>query len=367
MCTYLIRLTPHDKFFFGTGKEFGPNNQHYFIKSGYFPQQTTLLGMLRYQLLCQAGKNIFNKNKIQDKKEAATLIGLKSFIQGEYNTFGAIQSLSPLFLMQNKTRLFPLSKEYQRDKENYKMCEISKDFNLLKDYEAKKGLPELWTDEQGKKYLLEDLFTEVEQVGIRKNYDGKTDDKAFYMQTYRRFKTADTAFAFYVRSTKEIRPSNLVFMGRERQSFTMEVEKVDHSFQVNKKLYQASKNAHKVILLSDAYFNEISDYNQPESAECNDFFIAQHFYKFAITETIKFRCLQANLCTKTYYNIRKKEDDEKKYNETNRHKSKQIELYKRGSIFYFSNEEDMRSFTEKLENSEFHTIGYNHFITIKKS
>ncbi len=354
MNTYLIKLTPHDKFFFGTDKEFGADNRNYFVKSGYFPQQTTLLGMLRYQLLCQAPEDIFRDNKIQNKKKAAELIGAKSFTQGENNTFGKIKSLSPVFLMQGNTKFFPLNKEYQEvskdDKGNkeWKMCEISKDFRLLEGYNVKIGLSELWTNDENRKYELSDIFKEVEQVGIRKNYDGTTDDKAFYIQTYRKFKSSDMAFAFYVNSDIEINPSNLIFIGRERQSFSMEVEKVEAGFKVNEDLYQASQNAHKVILLSDAYFTNISDYD------------------FAITETVGFRCLQANKYTEHYYNIRQKDESESSYNKTNLHKSKKIELYKKGSVFYFSDEQKMREFTEKLKNSEFYTIGYNHFITINK-
>ncbi len=380
MYNYLIKLTPHDTFFFGTGKEFGAENQNYFVKSGYFPQQTTLLGMLRYQLLCQADDDIFSENEIKDKGKARDLIGAKSFTKGEKRTFGTIKRLSSMFLMKGNKKLFPLSKEFQKDTDKYLMKELSKDLNLLENYNPKYGLPELWIDEDKNIYSLEDIFTAVEKVGIRKNYEGKTDDNAFYMQTFRKFRDDDFSFAFFVECEVKIEPNNLVFVGGERQSFNMEVKEVNKDFKVedspfyihlfnlkekkdenNIDCYQSSKNAHKVVLISDAYLEDITE------KTCD----------FAITETVGFRCLISEVeKTENFYSIpRSKKTDEKKqdykdykeqYKEKNLYKSEQIELYKRGSVFYFSDESKLKGFTEKLTDSEFYTIGYNHFITIKK-
>lgn len=67
MATYLIKLTPLDKFFFGQKKTFGDDNVNYVVYSSFFPQQTALLGLLRYQVLQIAGEEVFKNNKIQDK------------------------------------------------------------------------------------------------------------------------------------------------------------------------------------------------------------------------------------------------------------------------------------------------------------
>jgi CRISPR-associated protein Cmr3 len=53
MAKYLIKLYPIDRYFFGSDVTFGADNSNYFVRSVYFPQQTTLLGMLRYYLLLQ--------------------------------------------------------------------------------------------------------------------------------------------------------------------------------------------------------------------------------------------------------------------------------------------------------------------------
>ena len=71
---YIVKLTPHDKFFFGGEKNFGQKEKkdddtsitNYFVKSNYFPQQTGVLGFVRHQLLLQCNdEKIFKDNKIQ--------------------------------------------------------------------------------------------------------------------------------------------------------------------------------------------------------------------------------------------------------------------------------------------------------------
>ena len=54
MATYRIELKPVETFFFGGEITFG-NFQNYLVKSNFFPQQTTLLGMVRKRLLDQYG------------------------------------------------------------------------------------------------------------------------------------------------------------------------------------------------------------------------------------------------------------------------------------------------------------------------
>lgn len=354
MAEYLIQLTPNDHFFFGTGKEFGTDNQNYFVVSGYFPQQTSLLGMLRYQLLCQADEKIFKNNKIQDKTKAGELIGKNSFTKGKKQKFGAIKSLSPVFLMKDNKKVFPLNREYQDDREdgekkpNWQMREITADFSLLENYKAKKELPQLWSDGTDK-HELKDIFEERIQVGIKKNYEGKSEENAFYQQTYRTLKE-DFSFAFYANIDAELQETLLVVLGGERKTFVMKTTKQEQkpvlSFD-----YQASKNAHKIILLSDAYLED-----------------AESLCDFAITNTVDFRCLQAETNDKTkYYSIKQKNVTEENYiKEGNLYKSKKSELYTRGSVFYFKNEDKMNEFADELKQSEFYTIGYNHFKTIIK-
>ena len=122
---YIVKLTPHDKFFFGGEKSFGQKeddkkqNTNYFVKSNYFPQQTGVLGFVRHQLLLQCNNDkIFKDNRIQDKSKADQLIGKQSFRINEAFEFGAIQCISPVFICKNKSNYyFPANKEYQYNKD----------------------------------------------------------------------------------------------------------------------------------------------------------------------------------------------------------------------------------------------------------
>ncbi|MEI6411943.1 MAG: hypothetical protein WCR52_21305, partial [Bacteroidota bacterium] len=54
-----IRLIPAGQFYFGGERNFSfgekEDSSNYLVKSNYFPQQTGLLGMLRFVLLREAG------------------------------------------------------------------------------------------------------------------------------------------------------------------------------------------------------------------------------------------------------------------------------------------------------------------------
>jgi len=51
----LITLKPLMPFFFGYENTFGKKGTTYYVKSALFPQQSAILGMLRREILLQAG------------------------------------------------------------------------------------------------------------------------------------------------------------------------------------------------------------------------------------------------------------------------------------------------------------------------
>ena len=93
---YLIKLKPIDKFFFGGEMTFsfdGDDSEYasYVIKSNYFPQQTSLLGMLRFLIL--RNSPYFENGHIKSGciKHVEDLIGEKSFSIKEKRTYGVIE------------------------------------------------------------------------------------------------------------------------------------------------------------------------------------------------------------------------------------------------------------------------------------
>ena len=106
MCNrYLISLKPVGKFFFGGDMSFPVNGKKseyssYIIKSNKFPQQTSLLGMLRF-LVLRNDSSVFDAatQSITDRHAAAKLIGESSFVQsGCKATYGVIKGISECFL-----------------------------------------------------------------------------------------------------------------------------------------------------------------------------------------------------------------------------------------------------------------------------
>lgn len=112
MSNFLIKLTPVDKFFFGGDMAFyvegdeshNDNYGTYFVESSMFPQQTSLLGMLRF-LLLRGDPSLFDGSRIIPGKEdeVVKLIGASSFQvrnQGrDTSVFGKIRNIHRCFVL----------------------------------------------------------------------------------------------------------------------------------------------------------------------------------------------------------------------------------------------------------------------------
>ncbi|KKC51150.1 type III-B CRISPR module-associated protein Cmr3 [Porphyromonas gulae] len=401
MSNYLIKLTPLDKFFFGQKKTFGDDNANYFVYSSHFPQQTALLGLLRYQLLQIAGEDVFKDNKIQDTNKAAELIGEQSFspFVKDKLQFGIIESLSPVFIIDKKNdegkeeHFLPVGKRFQKEKEEdpYNLLHLScedecppifesRESQKEKEeaYDPKKGLASCWLSSNGTTLLNEeDFFIKDERIGIRKDYEGATNDDAFFCQRYYRFKNFkkvvedeeakvckqppvrvhDFCFATVLETEKAIEHEKLngriVYLGGERQPFLMEVSEKTEDLQLNIKgsALTSDEKHYTVVLLSDAKI-------EPNHLKG---------VKFASTEVKDFACLLTHVGTRRFYNKKKKREEQ--YLEKDETAlSHQHELYARGSVFYFDTKEQADQFCEHLAaSSNFHTIGYNHAQIINPS
>ena len=105
--TYFITLRPLAPAYFGG--EHGPVEEDYFLKTRLFPQQTAVLGMLRYELLKRNAGLKYAAGQgftIDDPGLASELIGASSFSGDAEQTFGKIQRLSPVFLHYDNTAWF---------------------------------------------------------------------------------------------------------------------------------------------------------------------------------------------------------------------------------------------------------------------
>lgn len=340
--TYLITLTPTGKFFFGGDMTFTVNGKEteytcYIIRSNKFPQQTSLLGMLRF-LILRNDSSVFDAQKqlIRDRDNAANLIGPRSFQNTrQKNDFGVIKSIGPCFLQKNGGQIRFLERDYKfkvsfgETKGSTNHCE-SLDVPVVDGYDPKDGIPSL--------YLVndvevpeEDIFIEDVSNGINRDIaTGKTEDNALFKQVCYRLKEG-FQFAFYAKIDMDDfdkYSGQLVSVGGDNSQFMIKIEP--------KECKQDEGKGKCVVLVSPAYL-EKEDLTE---------------VRFAITDIIPFKCMKTETQSVKAYNRRNQQYG---YIEG-------LSLYDRGSVFYFNDENGAKGFTEKLKaHDDFYQIGYNHY------
>lgn len=411
MSNYLIKLIPTGKFFFGGDMTFSvgakerPKNWNskpeeekerirqqiddntryssYIIKSEKFPQQTSLLGMLRF-LLLRNDSSLFDGYKIIG--EVKDLIGEKSFTSngGNRNNYGKIQDLSPCFLMNGDNIITRLPMDYGLEtidlsagnllSYNNNPINLSKIVSGKKDngdeikYSAKDGLSIRYgyvsKKENGEDIVTiyddSEIFIEDQRIGISRNIaTGKTEDNALYKQVSYRL-ADDFCFAFYAKiNIDDIKPFNnqVVLLGADSSQFVIQIKEEEiRDISLPETNVSVKGSFCKVVLTSPTLIDK-------ETAKIAD---------FAITETIPFKCMQT---MQTSTETTKKTDNYDRVKGGIAY-SERYELYQTGSVFYFSTSDRFESFQkhfidkENKENpragkdADFHQIGYNHFQVI---
>jgi len=389
---YLITFKPLGAFYFGGEQTFGSGAQtNYFVKSNYFPQQTGILGLLRYELLLQNGLLNAGKSK-KLSSGAANLIGSKSFhFNGSNSTidFGAIERISPLFILdKNKKKLLPapfdirsnskyLTYEFREKAESKTNLKIDAKAVTLtynegkKHYSEKDGIYHQFINKDKKLFqylprkddfdnpiyekrsdedkLYQDyIFLENQKIGIHK----AGTDESFYKQTKLQF---NEGYAFAIYATLDVPAgktfkSNTVFMGGDKSAFEMTVEEVQE-FKTpiyNEAVINTNNEDIKKLILTSPAFVDKGIYDH-----C----------VFAISEQQSFRFLQTSVEeTECYYNL-----DNNKYKMNAKksapYKSEQFNLLKAGSVFYYKDEKLQGLEDELNKHPQFKQIGYNYYQT----
>lgn len=337
--SYLIKFRPVETYFFGGETTFGDDRttQNYFVKSNYYPQQTTLLGMLRFELLKFHELLPLSTHRTT----AVQRIGKKSFgIDDSEFKFGDIMKISPLFMLY-KGKEYYFGNDYAEleleevdgksftDRQNESIPFLPK-YNPKKEKYSDK----LISAETNETHCFKDVFIEQTQVGIdvsERNKNEETNEDAFYRQTSFRLNDG-WEFAFIAELGNETdfgisdaseTYSSIAIMGGERSHFSMEMQKAEKSyfeiFNIKEK-----ENSEKAVLMSDAKVS--SD-------------IYEHC-KFAITQTQDFKYLTFNNS-----NFAMNPEKSAKYN-----------LLKRGSVFFIK---DKEKFETQFKNDNLNKIGLN--------
>ncbi|GHU75953.1 CRISPR-associated protein Cmr3 [Bacteroidia bacterium] len=367
---YLITLTPTGKFYFGGDNTFevAGNDLYskdtfgsYIVASNCFPQQTSLLGMLRFLLL--SNSDAFDKNLQEitksNKDKAKELIGQKSFHIGESNNFGKIESIGTCFIRRGHENFFPAPKDFQL-RVNFSqitdgkfngagrkiptICYWDKKENKIEDYMAKFHSENLFVSENHT-IKFDGIFIEDRRIGIDRDVKtGIVEDGALYKQiSYRLRNGYCFAFTAEIADNYKFEQHNdsTVQIGGDNSNFLLNIEKIETGVDVKykkkyEKLNDNLSDFHKVTLTANTFLakDEID-------------------FDFAIAEILPFKFLQTSVNTTNYY-ITSKEVT----------KSDKFELFANGSVFYFQSAEKMQKFKNSINKYEadFQKIGYNLFI-----
>jgi len=313
---YLVTLKPLEPFMFGGDQTFGTLGDKdagsYFIKSRPFPQQTALLGMLKKEMMTQAGL-LTRKRRgewvdKQKKAQASKLVGNEKFnmLEEKKQDFGAIKSLSPLFLLSKGKRYI---KKVNIDAYPYEE-------GVLKGFNAKIDIYDNFVSlDENKSLQMKTVFRTVEQTGNKK---GGEENSLFRKVSY--MLNEGFSFAFYAELDVELNDA-LVTLGADRSSFMMHVQKDDAT------LNYLDKQGH-MTLLSDAY----------------------------ISVNIKENCVFAITSELSHRNLKGKKTATQKY-KTVFGKSETLYLYEKGSVFIEPNQ----TLLDNINNNNLQQIGYNHY------
>lgn len=400
----LITLTPVGKYFFGGEVRFATGNEKhdkqfasYIVRSEIMPQQTSLLGMLRFLLLSNehelfdedanhirtgmAGKvsQLIGESGFRVKKERLPEAGnaggakLEKAVSGKSagNDYGWIQSVSPCFLYHKKSgQAFfrsVMNEEMKLDfgasvKGYINREERSIPSIWVKKVEEKKGekwelytgkdtLKRIWMSADGNFVKETDLFKEDVRIGIDKSVDGKRKDSAFYKQiSYRLEEEYCLALIAEInlgagRTWKDY-DGQVVTLGADSSAFVLhaypQMKEMPQALP-DKSLYEGEEGKVRMMLLSDAYIPEESILER---------------VLFAISDVRPFRFLQTT-----------NSEEARKYNVAYNllQSVKRYDLYRAGSVFFFHTDGEAEAFGEKLRSvAEFYQIGYNHYCKLVK-
>jgi CRISPR-associated protein Cmr3 len=360
-----VRLIPLEHYFFGDENLNTDSTEKYYQRSLQLPQQTTVLGAMRFLLLQTADKKVFDENEIQNRIEAKKLIGESSFGMN-VTEYGKITAISEVLLWHEKSGFYLPMLAWEKEKDINISVAIEQQDNkyffgnnqektgfALTDYKAKNGVKQYWIGQDGKPFK-DDIFYEYRHAGNFKNKDNKKEDDndAYFKMCFCRL-NAGFSFVFNMNIPDEnlvnmlVKEKRIVYAGGERSKFICEIERLSDSNpkRITEDTYKNAYSPYvdakytKVILTSDAY-TETNPYENT---------------LLAVSYIKKFRFMESKVDTTKAYNNRIKDSH---ITREGLKQSKLFNLLQRGSVFYFDRGINLDRF---LKNASFETIGYNKF------
>lgn len=358
---YKATITPMEPYTFGTeqGSMYNAEGnvltgkESYIMESSLLPEQTTILGALRYIVLANSKNNLLKSDFNYDKKDVdqiKTVIGEESFsfTMEEKQDFGLIKSISPVYIVEknansciyvanpfcNKAKdsgFVPMVIDEREFVTSYGKIRFPRE----KEYVAKDGYGRGFIEISSKKIKKEDeIFTKKLLTGNRTDNSLNDGKDGFFK---REVVSMDKQYAFAVEIEVEedndkVFPDSIVaYMGRKQSAFMFMFSEMKEE-PIQKKVEDAFSGGNNewYYALSDLY---LTDYVATE---------------FAIVGKKKVRNLETKLLGKNYAEKRRKT-------------LHQISLIKAGSVF---RQETIKNAVNKEKKEKYNAAGYNYIIKI---
>ncbi|MCI5056451.1 MAG: hypothetical protein MRY83_10110 [Flavobacteriales bacterium] len=389
-----ITLTPMSRFFFGGEIVFGRSGaqdkrrRSYLVHSNIFPQQTSILGMIREQLLRQ--NNLLSPWDSKEKKERAkrlignTGFGIKLTSPGHRalktsESFGFIKELSPLLLEDHNGNLLqPVPLDDGTGKEGESLRWSKKNgFLTLVNLDTKRGLPLHFAPPSGSSISASSFFEKQQQVGItvtnrnKWREDRANDKEAFFRQSFFKNRNSELAtlngkgqseyaFTFWIRVSTGFKQHGYlelsdahVKLGGEGSTFSMKVEKADYADRLDNFLFPVAYR--KNVTPPEGYRRLLL---------LNDTYIPAHILKendvFPVANTASFRFFSTTLEGTTNFHLLSKEESTAKWKKTGKKQSKKYTLLSRGGVLLIPEDKADLVKKEITEQTAFRQIGYNY-------
>lgn len=375
MTKYLLRFTPMAPFFFGNERGLyfpGSKSQYqnlYFVRSENSPSQTTVLGALRFLLLQANGRSANCRDALS--KEEGELVGKGSFSFEEKSVqnFGAIGSISPVFLMKGEDCYIPAPMDhnaadvtaggkYSPLRQYEEASSLDGGILYAKDYDSKCGVVSGYVSlKDGEVLENDELFSPVVRVGVNRRQQGK-DDGGFFKREYKRLKDG---FCFAVScELDESKMGNnipkipkIAYLGQGHTPFRVDIDKnpsspdglkiqVSEFLKTKHSFADGQEKAEEYVMiycLGDAFM----------TSEDKEKDLYQEAL-FGVTKSRDFRSLSTEL------------------KDGRLHLNKSGSLYhlmKAGSVLIFKNDADADVWTNRFKHENASKIGFNAWIKFK--
>lgn len=350
--SHLVTLAPLDYFFFGGEATFGNGDgQHYYARSNPFPQQTSVLGLLRY---------LGYKNSLP--------IGESFDAAGDANQhFGYIHQLSPVFLVRELSDgsfdYFIPGPLINEKAELFEVAAAESELEYwnngwqpayqAKNYLAKKGWDQQLVNAKGHALAFREVFKPLAKIGITKGKHNEPRTDAFYKQDmYKLEKGWRFAVLAHLAQGNPLSQSAIAPFGAEKALFSIAAKPGDWSFDV---------------LFPPAIWEKKVTLEVPHIALVSDAFVAADIYEqccFAMTQLRDFRNIRTPQTVYTTNRFGPIAQTGGSISSTTLYKSRKYNLLARGSLLWST---DIAALATALDREPFTQIGYNRFAKIKKN